>query len=459
MTWGKAKWGAFGGLALCLALTLGFAQQAGSQTPDAQKEEIPDAPSTTRPPQNFPDTAPAPKAEPAPQPGPQPSLPASQLPPREGQPTQPQTPPPTPTSTGSGIPAPPPLKITTVSPGGATDERTATAEDLYKISVSTNQVLVPVMVKDEGGHLLNGLLPRDFSVFEDGKKQTLNFFTADSFALSAAVIIDQSMPDVALQKVNQTFSALQGAFSQYDEVAVYSYSSSVSRVADFTAAGKRLAETFNDLKTVTGRNNGVPVMGGPLGPQGPTVNGLPIDQGTIPAISPPKESHVLNDAVLAAAVDLSKRDRSRRKVIFIISDGREARSKASYQDVLKVLLTNGIIVYGVSVEGSAIPVYEKLQRIHLPKTPYSDILPKYAGATGGEITTGFSREAMENAYSNALGDARNQYTLGYVTRATPSTAYRDVEVTVARPSCKRSSARPCVDVIAKNGYYPAGSRR
>jgi VWFA-related protein len=457
MTWGKAKWVAFGGLALCLALTLGFAQQPDSQTPDAQKEEIPDAPSTTRPPQNFPDTPPAPKPEPAPQPRPQPSLPASQLPPREGQSAQP--PPPTPTSTGSGIPAPPPLKITTVSPGGETDERTATAEDLYKISVSTNQVLVPVMVKDEAGHLLNGLLPRDFSVFEDGKKQTLNFFTADSFALSAAVIIDQSMPDVALQKVNQTFSALQGAFSQYDEVAVYSYSSSVSRVADFTAASKRLADTFNDLKTVTGRNNGVPVMSGPLGPQGPTVNGLPIDQGTIPAISPPRESHVLNDAVLAAAVDLSKRDRSRRKVIFVISDGREARSKASYQDVLKVLLTNGIIVYGVSVEGSAIPVYEKLQRMHLPKTPYSDILPKYAGATGGEITTGFSREAMENAYSNALGDARNQYTLGYVTRATPSTAYRDVEVTVARPSCKRSSARPCVDVIAKNGYYPAGSRR
>jgi len=351
------------------------------------------------------------------------------------------------------------MKITTVSPQGTTEVHTATPEDLYKFSVTTNQVLVPVMVKDESGHLLSGLLPRDFAVFEDGKKQSLNFFTADAFALSAAVIIDQSMADVALQKVNQTFSALEGAFSQYDEVAVYSYSSSVSRVSSFTAVNRKLTATFDELKTVSGRNNGVPIMDGPLGPQGPTINNIPVNQGTIPAISPPRESHVLNDAILAAAVDLGKRERSRRKVIFVISDGREARSKAGYKDVMRVLLTNGILVYGVSVEGSAIPVYGKLQRFHLPKMQPSDLLPKYASATGGEVINGFSREAIENAYASALGDARNQYTLGYFTRATPSTAYRDIEVTVDRPSCSRSSVRPCVDVISKNGYYPAGARQ
>jgi len=448
MRFTKAK-AAAGGMVVFLALSMGAAQQADSQKPDPQDEQIPDAPSTTRPPQNLPE------APPAPQPQPAPSVPANQPPPGD-QPAIPQT---QQNSNGSQTPPPPPFKVTTISPGGQTEVHTATQEDLYKFTVTTNQVLVPVMVKDESGRLLSGLLPRDFSVFEDGKKQTLNFFTADPFALSAAVIVDQSLADIALQKVNQTFSALEGAFSQYDEVAVYTYSSSVTRVSNFSAVNRRLTATFDELKTVSGRNNGVPVMNGPLGPEGPIVNGVPVNQGTIPPISPPRESHVLNDAILAAAVDLGKQPRSRRKVIFVISDGREARSKASYKDVMRVLLTNGILVYGVSVEGSAIPVYGKLQRFHLPKMQPSDLLPKYASATGGEVINGFSREAIENAYAAALGDARNQYTLGYVTRATPSTVYRDVEVTVDRPSCRLSSVRPCVDVTAKNGYYPAGARQ
>ena len=43
-----------------------------------------------------------------------------------------------------------------------------------------------------------GLLPKDFSVLENGQTQKLKFFTSDPFALSAAVIIDTGMPDVGL---------------------------------------------------------------------------------------------------------------------------------------------------------------------------------------------------------------------------------------------------------------------
>jgi VWFA-related protein len=201
---------------------------------------------------------------------------------------------------------------------------------------------------------------------------------------------------------------------------------------------------------VRGRNNGPPVTSGPMGPQGPTVNGVPLDPSTPIVITPAKESHVLNDALVQATLDLSKRDRTRRKVIFIISDGREYRSNASYRDTLKLLLSHGVMVYAAAVDSAAIPVYGKLQRLHLPKFGYSDILPKYANATGGEVFTGFSREAIESTYARALGDARNQYTLGYMTRATPSSAHREIEVKVARPD---------LVVTAKEGYYPVGLAR
>jgi VWFA-related protein len=339
----------------------------------------------------------------------------------------------------------PPFNIKTVPPGTAT-EPTGPNEGLYKFVVPVNDVLVPVRVTDQAGHVVSGLFSKDFSVYEDGQKQKLNFFTSDPFALSAAVIFDLGMPDVAVQKVNQTFPTLEGAFSGFDEVAIYTYSSNVSRVSDFAAAGKKLADVLNELKMARGRNNGPAVLNGPLGPQGPVVNGRPLDPNVPTVSTPAKESHVLNDAILAAAMDLSRRERTRRKIIFIISDGREYRSDASYRDVLRVLLSNGILVYGLGVESAAIPGYSKISKFHIPLQGYSDILPKYANATGGEVFTEFSRDAIESAYARAVGDARNLYTVGYATRATPSSTYRTIEVKVARPDLK---------VYAKDGYYPA----
>ena len=416
-------------LALLLLPPAAVAQNQTSPYPAQQQpsqQDIPDAPSAIRPvqpfPTNVPPTRPRPEDE-KPQPAP-----ASQ-----------------PSSSETTPPPMPPIK--TVAPGSVPNSDVNTRDDLYTIVTRVNLVLVPVMVKDTGGHMVDGLLPRDFSVYEDGKKQDLKFFTSDPFPLSAAVILDTGMPDVAVQKINQTFTALAGAFSAYDEVSLYTYSSTVSQVADFSSAtGQKLTAVLNQLKLERGRNNGAPVMNGPLGPQGPVVNGIPVERpGAQPNIAPPKDVRVLNDAVLRAALDLSKRDRARRKMIFIISDGREYGSRVSYSDVLKVLLSREITVYGIAVEGSAIPVYNKLEKLRLPHYGYSNILPKFASSTGGEVFTELSRDNIEIAYARATGDARNQYTLGYTTRATPSSAYRDIEVRVARPGLK---------IRAKSGYYP-----
>ncbi|MBZ5718979.1 MAG: VWA domain-containing protein [Acidobacteriia bacterium] len=421
--------GGLGIALLFLASGVGTCQQA------PQKQEIPDAPSTTQPPK--------PPANPLP--SPQEAPPPSQPAPQTGTSAAPQP---------AGETPAPPFKITTVPEGGATQEP-GTQEELFKLKSIVNQVLVPVMVKDDSGRLVSGLLPKDFSVLEDGVKQKLNFFTSDPFPLSAAVILDTGMPDVALQKVNKTFPSLEGAFTQFDEVAVYTYSGTFSKVKDYSELGQTLYATLNSLKTVSGSNNGPPVTSGPLGPHGPVVNGVPVESPVPPVVTPPREAHVLNDVILAAALDLGKRDRARRKIIFIISDGREYGSDASYSDVLRVLLSNGILVYGIGVEGAAIPLYSKLQRaVHIPKFGYADILPKYANATGGEVYNELGQAAIDKTYAKVIGDARNQYTLGYVGRATPSTAYRQIEVRVGRPGCKSSDLRPCVNVIAKDGYYP-----
>jgi VWFA-related protein len=118
--------------------------------------------------------------------------------------------------------------------------------------------------------------------------------------------------------------------------------------------------------------------------------------------------------------------------------------------VLKVLLTNGIAIYAVGVEGPAIPGMNKIDKLHIPGQGYTDILPKYANATGGDVIDSYSREAIESAYQTITAQARNQYTLGYVTPQRASSAYRDIEVRVKRPG---------LVVSAKHGYYPLPPQR
>ncbi|MGA7561173.1 MAG: VWA domain-containing protein, partial [Terriglobales bacterium] len=414
--------------AIRLGLTLGLALCLVSAAAAQQKpEDIPDAPSATRP--IPPPPAPSPRQEAEEEAKPE-TPPANATPnlggiPRSTPDDANQTPPPPP-------PAMPPIKTV---PAGSVPKDVETGQDVgFTITHVTNLVLVPVTVKDTDGRLVGGLRPRDFTVLENGQVQKLTFFTSDPFALSAAVIIDTGMPDVGLKKVQETLSALQGAFSQFDEVGIYTYSSTVGRVSDFGGVGKQLTAVLNEIKAYSGANNGPPVTSGPLGPQGPVINGMPVNAPIDPVSTPPKVAHVLNDAILLAARDLSRRDRTRRKIIFIISDGRELGSTASYKDTLKVLLTQNITVYAVGVEGAAIPIYDRLQRIHLPKTNalvgYSDILPKYVNATGGGTVYGELTQAdIERAYASAIGEARYQYTLGYAPKSSIG-SYRDIDVQV-----------------------------
>jgi VWFA-related protein len=400
----------------------------------ANSQDVPDAPSAVRPPQPLP----VPPAATTP-------APAENTPPAEPPPAPPQNEEP---PKSSELPVAPPAQ------GNTTGDKTLKAsDDLYRIVRNVNQVIVPVMVKDSSGVLVSGLLPKDFQVIENGVKQEMNYFTSDPFPLSAAVIFDFSMSDAAIQKINRTFPALEGAFSQYDEVSLYTYASSVAQVSGFKAVGQQLSAALNSLKLVRGRNNGPPVTGGPFGPQGPTINGVPTSPTAPVTSTPPREAHVLNDAILEAALDLAQRRPERRKIIFVISEGREYRSSASYSAVLKVLLTNNILFYGIGVESAALPVYGKLQKLHLPGQGTGNILPKYASATGGEVFSEFSTDNIQQVYGRAIGDARNQYTLGYLTRSTPSSVYREIEVKVAKPDCADFSP-PCVRVYARDGYYP-----
>jgi len=445
---------AVAGLALSLALPVA-AQTAGNQNQQApansqQADDIPDAPSTVQPPA----PKPLPQAQPSGQPatgqnpqtpgetqGLEPGASSSRTAGREEErPATPQMPPIE--TLPPNTPAP-----QNVPEGRLPHNQLDPTQGLYVIPITANLVQLPVMVKSSDGRRVDGLLPKDFTVLENGKPQKLTYFTSDPFLLSVAVVLDLGMADVALQKVNQTYGSLVGAFSPYDEFALYTYSSTVSQVTDFTNNPERLNASLDQMKTVRGHYNGPPVLSGPLA-MGPTVNGAPVGGPIIaPVNTPPKEAFVLNDAILRAALDLSKRPRERRKVILVISDGRERGSQASYKEVLRVLQTHGIQLKAVVLDMGALPGYKQAEKLHhVFRQGYDDILPKYSSATGGGgIFTELTRNTIEDAYTEITSEARNQYTLGYSPKPIPGASpYRSIEILIDKRGLK---------IYAKDGYY------
>src|SRR6202040_1627616 len=128
------------------------AQSRQSQSPAADnpqpEQEIPDAPSTLHPPAPKPADVP-PEAGQGIQP---PAYPGE-----AGQPPDQQKPAP--------LRMPP---IETIPAGSRPRNQINPREDLYTISVSANVVQIPVMVKDSSGRRVDGLLPKDFTVLENG---------------------------------------------------------------------------------------------------------------------------------------------------------------------------------------------------------------------------------------------------------------------------------------------------
>jgi VWFA-related protein len=329
-------------------------------------------------------------------------------------------------------------------------------KDLITFSRRVNFVPLPVTVLDKKHQQVSGLTYRDFRVYENNVAQRIAVFSADAVPLSVALVIDQSLPRDTMSKVNNALAALQGAFTAADEIAVFTYADGVNNPTDFTAALSARVPAVIAASKKEGDYMGAPVVSGPFS-QGPTVNGRVVD----PNLSPqrgnsgflviPKEIHTLNDAILAAGKALSTRPKEFRRLIYVISDGKESRSKANYKEVVQYLEGHQIQVYGTLVGDSATWGLGYLDKVKLPLLPLApdNILPRYTDATGGHLFSEFSENGIQRSFASLSALARTQYTLGYYSKQPIIDGkFRNVEVDVLRPD---------LNVVAPRGYYPTAT--
>jgi VWFA-related protein len=314
----------------------------------------------------------------------------------------------------------------------------ASAQD-FRIRAKIDLVVVPVTVKGSGEKLITGLQKDDFVVLEGGRRQTITNFTTDPVPLSAVVLVDTGVSSGSLSKIQQTFTALAGAFSEFDEVAVYRYDKFVTKVLDFSRDAEHVETAMKTLRDLKPDSNieQTNLTGGPFSIPGPVINGaavVPPGQLGILVTIPPKPSKVLHDAIFAAATDLAGRDRTRRKIVLVISDGESTGNTHSFEETIQSLLEKGVQVYAVGID-QPFP-YKTLSVLH-----------DYAKATGGDAYFVGSIQNIETAYATVTEEARNQYVLGYVSTnevAGAGPVFRDIDVAVSRQNLK---------TLHRKGYY------
>ena len=322
---------------------------------------------------------------------------------------------------------------------GAGDQPSPQTDDSRaRIRTTVSLVVVPVTVKTGDGGLVTDLQQNDFRIFEDGIEQPIALFSADAFPLSAAILIDDDLKRSTAEKVQKTLETLAGGFSAGDEVSLWRFDQVPQAVSEgFIAENDAL---LTQLKRID-LSSSFPGVGSYTMTAGPRVNtAQPPGPATVPAEANghPNTKHI-SDAIYAAGEQLQSRPRERRKIIFLISDGQNAKNNThSYDETLKLLLSADVSVYAVGV-GEA----NWNRGITFLG---NNILAKYAHATGGDIFYGgISRENLESLYSRVSEQARNQYTIAYSGAHTDrSKPYHSIEVRVKRPG---------LSLLARDGYY------
>ncbi len=302
-----------------------------------------------------------------------------------------------------------------------------------KIRTTVELVVVPVTVKSSSGQLVSDLRANEFRVLADGIEQNISVFSVDPFPLSAVVLIDNGLKVKTAEQVQQSLGAIAGGFSDQDEVAVLRFDTGVQQVSGFMEDNDKLHTALQRL--APDLRSTVPGQGSDPMTAGPRINGAPAP-GTQVATQVPignPEAKNIDDAIYAAAKLLSDRDRGRRKIVYLISDGVNSRHNVNkHGDTLRLLLEYDISVYAIGVGDAGL-------------NRGLNVLSRYAHATGGDVFYAGKRSEIEDLYSHLTEQARNQYTLAFVPeKVNRGMEYHPIEVRVRRAD---------LTLLARDGYY------
>jgi VWFA-related protein len=307
----------------------------------------------------------------------------------------------------SPVQASSPQATTSQQPASAGQKSEDSQEPTETLKVNVNVVQLFFNVKDKHGALIPNLTKTDFDVAEDGKPQTIKYFTAESnLPLTLGIMIDASgsQRNVIDMEKEVGGAFLRQVLTDKDEAYVISFDISVDLLQDFTRDVHRLQAALNKAKVnVDYSSGGIPGMGG----------------GPVPQHNSP--GTLLYDAVYLSAHDMLSKEVG-RKAMVLLTDGQDEGSRLKIQDAIEAAQKADSIVY----------VLLCADRGFYGGFGYSgeSDMRKLTEATGGRvINVGNKFDKLKEAFDQIAAELRSQYNIGYTpTNTKLDGSYRKLEI-------------------------------
>ena len=122
------------------------------------------------------------------------------------------------------------------------------SEEILKID--TNEVMLPVTVRDRSGNFVTGLKASDFKIFEDNSQQPISSFSLRQLPVNVILLIDTSSS--VTKEIEDFKNAAQnfGAkLNPTDQLSLIKFDDKVELVMDWTANRNALKRGLNRLST------------------------------------------------------------------------------------------------------------------------------------------------------------------------------------------------------------------
>jgi Ca-activated chloride channel homolog len=320
-----------------------------------------------------------------------------------------------PEATGAAQPAQAPVAAPASQSEGATGmpqaqpSEQASADDqsgVFVFKKEVQEVALHATVVDDQRHLVTNLDRPAFTVFEDGVRQATTSFHRDDVPVAMGIVIDNSgSMREKRDKVNQAVLNLIRASNPNDEIFVVNFSQDSYLDQDFTSDVNLLQQALQKVSA-----------------QGSTA---------------------LYDAIVASAVHLKNNTRIERKVLLVVTDGRDNASQETLQEATRRLQEqNGPTLYAIGLLG------DELQKSG------TGALQSLADSSGGVAFFPKSLDDVDGITRTVAHDIRSQYTIAYKSsNPNPNGGYRRIQVTVQAPGYRNLTAR------TRTGYYPGEAVR
>jgi len=275
----------------------------------------------------------------------------------------------------------------------------AAQEQRYTLSVDVELVNMTATVIDASGRYIESLTERDFQVLEDGREQTISFFSHDTrIPVSIGVLIDSSgSHQDKLEQGLQIVSEIAAMLSPGDEMFVITFNSRAVLRQKFTSSAGEIQRALVGVRA-----------GGET---------------------------AVYDAI-SLGLDELKAAKNRKQILVLLTDGFDTRSKIKAAEAEESLTKSDALVYAIGIDDDDNdPRTRRRPRYHI----YQYMLGRLTSAGSGRLIrlyTGRNYD-LRSLAEMMLGELHQEYTMGYYPTVGPERAgSRSIEVRVTKPGAR-----------------------